>query len=109
LGHRDRHGPVSCGRSCGIIFLYLAGIFRRHFLVVGIGQPRDRDELSPAADASRIQDTEVGGILPDLVRDSRARRRADFWVATHRIHSSVSDDEGDPHSPIDGKWWSHMG
>ena len=32
-----------------------------------------------------------------------------FWVATHRIHHRFSDHEGDPHSPIDGKWWSHMG
>jgi stearoyl-CoA desaturase (delta-9 desaturase) len=32
-----------------------------------------------------------------------------FWVATHRIHHQYSDQEGDPHSPIDGKWWSHMG
>jgi stearoyl-CoA desaturase (delta-9 desaturase) len=32
-----------------------------------------------------------------------------FWVATHRIHHQRSDQEGDPHSPRDGKWWSHMG
>ena len=32
-----------------------------------------------------------------------------FWVATHRIHHQFSDKEGDPHSPIDGKWWAHMG
>ena len=32
-----------------------------------------------------------------------------FWVATHRIHHQYSDKEGDPHSPIDGKWWAHMG
>ena len=32
-----------------------------------------------------------------------------FWVATHRIHHKYSDQEGDPHSPIDGKWWAHMG
>ncbi len=32
-----------------------------------------------------------------------------FWVATHRIHHQHSDEEGDPHSPIDGKWWAHMG
>ena len=32
-----------------------------------------------------------------------------FWVATHRIHHQFSDVEGDPHSPNDGKWWSHMG
>lgn len=32
-----------------------------------------------------------------------------FWVATHRIHHQKSDQEGDPHSPHDGPWWSHMG
>jgi stearoyl-CoA desaturase (delta-9 desaturase) len=32
-----------------------------------------------------------------------------FWVATHRIHHQYSDQDGDPHSPIEGKWWAHMG
>ena len=32
-----------------------------------------------------------------------------FWVATHRIHHQHSDKEGDPHSPVDGTWWAHMG
>jgi stearoyl-CoA desaturase (delta-9 desaturase) len=32
-----------------------------------------------------------------------------FWVATHRVHHQKSDQEGDPHSPVDGPWWSHMG
>jgi len=32
-----------------------------------------------------------------------------FWVATHRIHHQYSDKDGDPHSPLDGKWWSHAG
>ena len=32
-----------------------------------------------------------------------------FWVATHRIHHQHTDKEGDPHSPRDGGWWSHMG
>jgi stearoyl-CoA desaturase (delta-9 desaturase) len=32
-----------------------------------------------------------------------------FWVATHRIHHQYSDRDGDPHSPIDGEWWAHMG
>jgi stearoyl-CoA desaturase (delta-9 desaturase) len=32
-----------------------------------------------------------------------------FWVATHRIHHQFSDQDGDPHSPRDGKWWAHMG
>lgn len=30
------------------------------------------------------------------------------WVANHRKHHAHSDLEGDPHSPLDGKWWSHM-
>jgi stearoyl-CoA desaturase (Delta-9 desaturase) len=32
-----------------------------------------------------------------------------FWVGTHRIHHQCSDQPGDPHSPRDGAWWSHMG
>jgi sn-1 stearoyl-lipid 9-desaturase len=32
-----------------------------------------------------------------------------FWVAVHRIHHQLTDKPGDPHSPRDGKWWSHMG
>ncbi|HUP05103.1 MAG TPA: fatty acid desaturase [Bryobacteraceae bacterium] len=32
-----------------------------------------------------------------------------FWVATHRLHHQKSDQEGDPHSPRDGAWWSHAG
>lgn len=31
-----------------------------------------------------------------------------FWVATHRKHHVLSDQEGDPHSPNDGIWWSHL-
>jgi stearoyl-CoA desaturase (delta-9 desaturase) len=31
------------------------------------------------------------------------------WVATHRIHHSRTDVPGDPHTPRDGRWWSHMG
>jgi stearoyl-CoA desaturase (delta-9 desaturase) len=31
-----------------------------------------------------------------------------FWVGTHRIHHQHSDKPGDPHSPRDGGWWSHM-
>ena len=30
------------------------------------------------------------------------------WVANHRKHHHFSDKEGDPHSPRDGAWWSHM-
>jgi fatty-acid desaturase len=31
-----------------------------------------------------------------------------FWSATHRIHHQRSDKPGDPHTPRDGRWWSHM-
>ncbi|HUQ69457.1 MAG TPA: fatty acid desaturase [Planctomycetaceae bacterium] len=30
------------------------------------------------------------------------------WVAAHRLHHQRSDQSGDPHSPLDGPWWSHM-
>jgi fatty-acid desaturase len=32
-----------------------------------------------------------------------------YWVSVHRLHHQLTDREGDPHSPRDGKWWSHMG
>ena len=32
-----------------------------------------------------------------------------FWVAVHRLHHQNSDHPGDPHSPRDGAWWSHVG
>jgi fatty-acid desaturase len=32
-----------------------------------------------------------------------------FWVATHRVHHQNSDQAGDPHTPHDGGFWSHMG
>jgi fatty-acid desaturase len=32
-----------------------------------------------------------------------------FWVATHRLHHQNSDLPGDPHSPRDGAFWSHVG
>jgi fatty-acid desaturase len=30
------------------------------------------------------------------------------WVANHRKHHMFSDKDGDPHTPRDGRWWSHM-
>jgi stearoyl-CoA desaturase (delta-9 desaturase) len=32
-----------------------------------------------------------------------------FWVAVHRLHHQLSDQHGDPHSPRDGAFWSHVG
>jgi len=31
------------------------------------------------------------------------------WIANHRKHHQFSDKTGDPHSPRDGFFWSHMG
>lgn len=31
------------------------------------------------------------------------------WATTHRIHHAHTDQEGDPHTPRDGRWWSHIG
>lgn len=30
------------------------------------------------------------------------------WVANHRKHHKLSDQPGDPHSPREGAWWSHI-
>lgn len=30
------------------------------------------------------------------------------WTAVHRLHHGRSDQDGDPHSPRDGAWWSHI-
>lgn len=30
------------------------------------------------------------------------------WAATHRLHHQKSDQDGDPHSPLIGTWWSHI-
>src|ERR1700678_1799878 len=32
-----------------------------------------------------------------------------FWVATHRQHHQNTDKDGDPHSPREGGFWSHVG
>jgi len=31
------------------------------------------------------------------------------WVSAHRHHHTYCDKEKDPHSPMDGFWWSHIG
>jgi fatty-acid desaturase len=32
------------------------------------------------------------------------------WVATHRLHHKESDHSlADPHTPVDGFWWAHIG
>lgn len=31
------------------------------------------------------------------------------WVTSHRVHHALSDEEGDPHSPLKSFFWAHMG
>lgn len=31
------------------------------------------------------------------------------WATTHRVHHAHTDKSGDPHTPRDGRWWSHIG
>ena len=31
------------------------------------------------------------------------------WAGNHRFHHAHADQPGDPHSPRDGAWWSHVG
>jgi stearoyl-CoA desaturase (delta-9 desaturase) len=31
------------------------------------------------------------------------------WVTTHRIHHAFTETDKDPHSPRNGKYWSHIG
>lgn len=31
------------------------------------------------------------------------------WVTTHRIHHAFTETEKDPHSPLNGTFWAHMG
>jgi stearoyl-CoA desaturase (delta-9 desaturase) len=32
-----------------------------------------------------------------------------WWAAHHRRHHRYTDRDGDPHSPREGVWWSHVG
>ena len=38
-----------------------------------------------------------------------AGSRPDEWAATHIRHHAHSDEEGDPHSPLEGFWHAHFG
>ena len=44
-----------------------------------------------------------------LAGASATQRGPLWWAAHHRHHHKVSDRDGDPHSPRQGFWWSHMG
>jgi fatty-acid desaturase len=31
------------------------------------------------------------------------------WVGAHRVHHTISDTPGDPHTPVNGFWYAHAG
>jgi len=32
-----------------------------------------------------------------------------YWIVNHRVHHQHTDRHGDPHTPREGAWWSHIG
>lgn len=59
--------------------------------------------------------THTGFVIPEWLRRTIAtigtlagEGGPVLWTANHRRHHAHSDHDGDPHSPHDGPWWSHM-
>ena len=44
-----------------------------------------------------------------LIGASATQRGPLWWASHHRQHHRSADQEGDPHTPHNGFWWSHMG
>src|ERR1700722_11807429 len=87
LDYRLVHDRVSCGRYCGAVLLLVEGAGSRDLSELGGDKPGNRRRISPAADASRIQVAEMGGIFSDDLRDALARGRADL-LGGHAPHPS---------------------
>ena len=73
------------GAIAALFFFSWKGLFTAAVSQLGFRQPRHRHGLSPAADASRLQDSEMGRIFSDRLRHARARRRPDF-LGGHAPH-----------------------
>ncbi len=100
---------LSPRRHCRAFLLHLEGLFRGLFPMVGFGEPGHWHGLSPAADPPRVRTPKWLEYFLTLCATTALEGGPIFWVATHRIHHQFSDQDGDPHSPVDGKWWAHMG
>ena len=87
---------------------YLEGVR----LVSGIGLDHRRAGsllgLSSLADALEFPNVSVDAAIAGAVGNAGRRRAADHWIGVHRKHHRHADKEGDPHSPHDGGWWSHI-
>ena len=98
----------SRGRGGRSFLLQLAGFLHRIGALLDFFELGHRNGIPPLADPSFLQNAEVDRVFLSDLRDAGPGRRSMFWVATHRIHHQFSDKDGDPHTPRDGKWWSHI-
>ena len=79
-----------------------------HYVVAG-RQHRHRHRLSPPFDASGIQSSALVRAIFERYGNARRPVRPDDMGTTHRLHHAFTETDGDPHSPIHGTYWSHMG
>src|SRR5437660_9782728 len=66
------------GAIAALFFFTWKALFVAAFFVVGVGKLGDRNGLSPPAHAPGVQDSEMGGILSDGMRNFDVRGRSDF-------------------------------
>src|SRR6185437_17038882 len=80
---------ISFGRDRGAFLFYVEGFVSRAFPLVGFRESRHWHVLPPPADAPRLQDSEMGGILLDGLRHAGARRWPDFLGGDAPHSSSI--------------------
>ena len=95
------------GASVRVSLVRLGGLCRDLGLNPECG---DRLGLPSLADPSRVRGGQVAGVHDgDHGHHGPAGQPRLLLAAVHRLHHQFTDKPGDPHSPRDGKWWSHMG
>ena len=110
LGHRDFYGPVPHGSHRGTVLFYLESVLLVSMFLwwvsgsLGIGMGYHRLLTHRGYKTPKWVEYFLTTCATLALEGGPI-----FWVATHRIHHQYSDQDGDPHSPRDGKWWAHMG
>lgn len=106
VGLADADPP---GRAGGAVLLLVAGRgsdggaaldHRRHRYLPGFPSLAHARQLSDLRPGGRWTLALLGGLAGEGT--------ATDWVSNHRQHHALSDKPGDPHSPRDGAWWSHI-
>ena len=90
------------GAVAALVYVYVEGLFHRAVSVVDCREPWHWHCLSPSADAPRFQDHKWFEYFITVCATLALEGGPFFWVATHRVHHQ-NTEEGDPHSPRDGK------